>query len=130
MDFLTLNFGQLLHLLDNELKNIIGNFEKQKKHIISAQYGIVFNQTCLNDREELYPAYSNIYIFIYQPVKGQYQAMKVPHRYYRHHYSYTVPHRYYCHHYSYTAPHRYYRHYYFYTAPHRYYRHQSPYNVL
>ena len=45
MDFLTLNFGQLLHLLDNELKNIIRNFEKQKKQIISAQYGILFNQT-------------------------------------------------------------------------------------
>ena len=62
MDFLTLNFGQLLHLLDNELKNIIRNFEKQKKQIISAQYGILFKQTCLN--EELYPAYSNIYIYI------------------------------------------------------------------
>ena len=45
MDFLTLNFGKLLHLLDNELKNIIRNFEKQKKQIISAQYGILFNQT-------------------------------------------------------------------------------------
>ena len=31
MDFFTLNFGQFLHLLDNELKNIIRNFEKQKK---------------------------------------------------------------------------------------------------
>ena len=40
MDFLTLNFGQLLHLLDNELKNIIRTFENQKKQIISAQYGI------------------------------------------------------------------------------------------
>ena len=56
MNFLTLNLGQLLHLLDNELKNII-NFEKQKKQFISAQYGILFHQTCLN--EELYSAYSN-----------------------------------------------------------------------
>ena len=40
-----LNFGQLLHLLDNDLKNIIRNFEKQKRQIISAQYGIFFNQT-------------------------------------------------------------------------------------
>ena len=45
MDFLNLNFGQLLHLLDNELKNIIRNFEKLKKQIIPAQYGIHFNQT-------------------------------------------------------------------------------------
>ena len=52
MAFLTLNFGQLLHLLDNELKNIIRNIEKQRKPIISAQYGILFHQTCLN--EELY----------------------------------------------------------------------------
>ena len=51
MDFLTLNFGQLLYLLDDELKNTIRNFEKQKTQIISAQYGIVFNQT---------------YIYIYQ----------------------------------------------------------------
>ena len=62
MDFLTLNFGQLLHLLDNEHKNIIRNFGKQKKQIISAQYDILSNQTCIN--EELYPAYSNIYIYI------------------------------------------------------------------
>ena len=45
MDFLTLNFGQLLYLLDDELKNTIRNSEKQKKQIISAQYGILFNQT-------------------------------------------------------------------------------------
>ena len=64
MNFSILNFSQLLHLLDNEeLKNRIKNFEKQKKQIISAQYGILFNQTCLN--EELYPTYYNIYIYIY-----------------------------------------------------------------
>ena len=64
MDFLTLNFGQLLHLLNNEeLKNKIRNFEKQKKKVISAKYGILFNQTCLN--EELYPTFTNIYIYIY-----------------------------------------------------------------
>ena len=45
MDFLTLNFDQLLYLLDDELKNTMRNFEKQKKQIISAQYGILFNQT-------------------------------------------------------------------------------------
>ena len=32
MDFLTLNFGQLLHLLDNEIKNKIRNLEKQNKN--------------------------------------------------------------------------------------------------
>ena len=63
MDLLTLNFGQLLQSGDNELKNITRNFEKQKQQIISAQYGILFNQTCLN--EELYPVNANIYIYIY-----------------------------------------------------------------
>ena len=53
MDFLTLDSGQLLHLLDNELKNRIRNFEKQKKQIISAQYGILINQTYI------------IYIYVY-----------------------------------------------------------------
>ena len=47
MDFLTLNFGQLLHVLDHELKNIIRNFVKQKKQIISAQNSILFNLTCI-----------------------------------------------------------------------------------
>ena len=43
---LTQNFGKFLHLLDNEeLKNRIRNFEKRKKEIIFAQYGILFNQT-------------------------------------------------------------------------------------
>ena len=62
MDFLTLNFGQLLHIIDNELKNRITNFEKQKKQIISAQYSILFNQTCLNG--ELYRIYNYI-MYIY-----------------------------------------------------------------
>ena len=48
MDFLTLIFGQLLHLVENELKNIIRNFEKEKKQIISAQYDILFNQTYIH----------------------------------------------------------------------------------
>ena len=39
--YLTLNFGQLLHLLDNERKNIIRNL-KQKNIYISAQYGILY----------------------------------------------------------------------------------------
>ena len=61
MNFSILNFGQRFHILDNEeLKNRIRNFEKQKKQIISDQYRMLFNQTCLN--EELYPTYSDIYI--------------------------------------------------------------------
>ena len=63
MDFSFLTFGELLHPLNGDLKNQIRKFEKQKKQILSAKYGILFNQTCLN--EELHPTYTNIYMCIY-----------------------------------------------------------------
>ena len=63
MDFSLLTFGELLHPLNGHLKNQIRNFEKQKKQILSAKYGILFHKTCLN--EELHPTYTNIYIYIY-----------------------------------------------------------------
>ena len=43
-----------------DLKNQIRNFEKPKKQILSTKYGILFNQTCLN--EELHPTYIYIYM--------------------------------------------------------------------
>ena len=52
MDFSLLTFGELLYPLNNDLKNQIRYFEKQKKEILSAKYGILFNQTY-------------IYIYIY-----------------------------------------------------------------
>ena len=63
MDFSLLTFGELLHPLNRDLKNRIRNFEKQKKQILSAKYGILFNQTCLN--EELHPTHRHIYIYMY-----------------------------------------------------------------
>ena len=80
MDLSNLSFGQLLHLLDSDdLKNKIRNYEKQKKQIISAKYGIIFNQTCLN--EGLYPTFTNIYICIYilgWPLGiGNFQKLKI-----------------------------------------------------
>ena len=60
MDFSLLTFGDLLHPLNGDLKNQIRNFEKQKKQIVSAKYGILFNRTFLN--EELHPTYTYIYI--------------------------------------------------------------------
>ena len=66
MDFSLLTFSELLYPLNNDLKNQIRNFEKQKRQILSAKYGILFNQTCLN--EELHPTYTNIvnqHIYIY-----------------------------------------------------------------
>ena len=59
MDFSLLTFGELLYPLNNDLKNKIRNFDKQKKQILSAKYGILFNQTCLN--EELHHTYIYIY---------------------------------------------------------------------
>ena len=56
-------FGQLFHLLDNELKNIIRNFKKQKKQIISAQYGILFNQT-----HTYYILWTNILVHVYNKI--------------------------------------------------------------
>ena len=56
MDFSLLTFGELLHPLNGDLKNQIRNFEKQKNRILSAKYGILFNQT--------------IYIYIYAYLKS------------------------------------------------------------
>ena len=42
MDFSLLTFGELLHPLNGDLKNQIRNFEKEKKQILSAKYGILF----------------------------------------------------------------------------------------
>ena len=61
MDFLTLHFGQLLHLLDNELENIMRNFDKKK--YISAQYGIYVYYIYVNI--ELVYIYIYIYIYIH-----------------------------------------------------------------
>ena len=45
MDFALLTFGELLQPLNGDLKNKIRNFENNKKQILSAKYGILFNQT-------------------------------------------------------------------------------------
>ena len=61
MAYSNLNFSQLLHKLDNvDIKNNIWSYEKIKKLIFSAKYGILFNQICLDDR--LYSTFTNIYI--------------------------------------------------------------------
>ena len=43
--FVLKKIGTVTWCLDDDLKNTIRNFEKQKKQIISAQYGTLFNQT-------------------------------------------------------------------------------------
>ena len=51
--------------LDNvNIKNIISrSYEKIKKRILLAKYGILLNQICID--EGLYPIFTNIYIYIY-----------------------------------------------------------------
>ena len=64
MAYSNLNFGQLLHRIENiDIQNNIRSYEKIKKRILSAPYGILFNQICLD--EGLYPIFTNIYIYIY-----------------------------------------------------------------
>ena len=61
MSFSQLNFGQLLHELNNvDTKHKIRFYEKINKRILLTNYGIYFNQLCLN--EGLYPIFTNIYI--------------------------------------------------------------------
>ena len=64
MSFSQCNFGQLLHELDTvDTKHKIRFYEKIKKRILLTNYGIHFNQLCLN--EGLYPIFTNIYVYIY-----------------------------------------------------------------
>ena len=59
MSFSHLNIGQLLHELDNvDTKHKIRFYGKIKKHILLTNYGIYFNQLCLN--ELLYQIFTNI----------------------------------------------------------------------
>ena len=51
MSYDHLNIGQLLFLLPNaELKQRVRNLERFIKNYISAETGIIFNKTCLNER--------------------------------------------------------------------------------
>ena len=55
MAYSNLNFGRLLHRIENiNIKNNIRSYEKIKKRILSAKYGILFNQI-----------YIYVYIYIY-----------------------------------------------------------------
>ena len=48
MAYSNLNFGHLLHRIENiDIKNNIRFYEKIKKRILSAKYGILFNQICI-----------------------------------------------------------------------------------
>ena len=66
-NFINLNIGQLLNLLDNVNKNYVRKLEKLNKNFVNNKYGISFNKICIN--EALLPNYT-IYIYIYQPQYG------------------------------------------------------------
>ena len=64
MPYRLLNIGQLLFLLPNpELKQKVRMLEKINKRFINAKIGTIFNRACLI--EGLFPAYTNICIYIY-----------------------------------------------------------------
>ena len=60
-NFINLNIGQLLNLLDNVNKNYVRKLENLKKNFVNNKYGISFNKICMN--EGLLPNYTNIYIY-------------------------------------------------------------------
>ena len=63
MAYSNLNFGQLIHKLDDvNIKNNIRSYEKIKKRVLSAKYSITFNQISLD--EELYQIFTNIYPYM------------------------------------------------------------------
>ena len=62
-NFINLNIGQLLNLLDNVNKNYVRKLKKLNKSFVNNKYGISFNKICVN--EGLLPNYTNIYIYIF-----------------------------------------------------------------
>ena len=61
-----LNFGQLLDKLKNaEIKNKPWLYEKTKKALFLVNYGIIYNQICLNG---LAPIFTDIYLYIYDNI--------------------------------------------------------------
>ena len=62
-NFINLNIGKLLNLLDYVNKNYVMKLEKLNKSFVNNKYGISFNKICIN--EGLLPNYTNIYIYIY-----------------------------------------------------------------
>ena len=59
-----LNFGQLSHILDNQLKNRIWLLEKQHRQIIAANSDRTSNWICLNDAFTSFSRF--LYIHIYK----------------------------------------------------------------
>ena len=49
--------GLLLNLVEPESKNLFRTLEKLQKKYINKKYGVIFNETCLN--EKLLPNYTN-----------------------------------------------------------------------
>ena len=53
------NFGVLLFCLNNQDRSLVRNLEKLYRKQIQSSYGVVFNETCLN--ENSLPKYTDIY---------------------------------------------------------------------
>ena len=48
-NFINLNIGQLLNLLDNVNKNYVRKLEKLNKSFVDNKYGISFKKICINE---------------------------------------------------------------------------------
>lgn len=58
-----MNIGYLIHNLSEEEKCIVRKIEKINRKLVNVKYALVFNKQCI--KENLLPAYTNIYIYIY-----------------------------------------------------------------
>ena len=57
------NYGDLLHLVDEELRRLYRRYESISKKLIKCKWSKTFNGICL--KENILPTYTNIYIYIY-----------------------------------------------------------------
>ena len=58
-----MTISELILTLPPDTKSLIRSMEKTTRKIINTQLSLVFNKTCI--QENLLPAYTNIYIYIY-----------------------------------------------------------------
>merc|ERR1719423_514233 len=58
------NCGSVLHSLGNHQKGLVRHLEELMRRKVQSNYGILFNETCIN--EDLLPRYTDIYIYIFK----------------------------------------------------------------
>ena len=56
-----MNFGELIYLQPENIKQRVRKIENLEKKLANARIAILFNKTCLN--ENILPIFTNIYIY-------------------------------------------------------------------